>query len=270
MRIFKRQLYITEMPSQIFHLMRASANVCRIFKNPLSILSDHIKHTPPKYNAVKLRNGMKIFLSSHIEDVSTVVVVFGKKDYGEVPKDGVIVDIGANIGAFSLYAASRGTKKIYAYEPNSEAYSCFLKNIHENDLQDVIIPFRRAVSGNDDKTAKIPLASNPHSRIQNYTNGETCEGFELVKTISLKTILKENSIDHVDLLKMDCEGMEYDIVRATDNSTFSKIGEIKMEYHAGGTVDELISNLTKYGFKVTKKLTEVCSPSGIVWFSKSC
>jgi FkbM family methyltransferase len=52
-----------------------------------------------------------------------------------------------------------------------------------------------------------------------------------VECVTLKQALKENNIDHVDYLKMDCEGVEWEILETIDEETRSKIRIIGMEYH---------------------------------------
>jgi FkbM family methyltransferase len=215
-----------------------------LFKKPLSVIYHYIRLTLPRNNTITLHNGTKISLSDNPLDNITVFVIFVKEDYGKVLNESIVIDIGANIGVFSLYAAQCGAKKIYAYEPNSTAYSVLLRNIADNKLEDIIIPYRFAVSGSDDETVNIPLCSSPYNQM---VRGNTNEDYEEVSTITLETILIQNKIDFVDLLKMDCEGAEYEIIFGLKVSIFSKLMEIRMEYH-DGPVDELLSCFGKHNF----------------------
>ena len=65
-----------------------------------------------------------------------------------LPENGVFVDIGANVGWFSLIAAQRvGPRgKVYAFEPHPDVYPLLVKNIKVNGFENVIIPIRKAVS----------------------------------------------------------------------------------------------------------------------------
>ena len=72
---------------------------------------------------------MTVCLSSHPHDLITVFVIFFHKDYGTIPEQSIVLDIGAHIGALSLYAARRGASKVYAFEPNREAYDVLCRNI---------------------------------------------------------------------------------------------------------------------------------------------
>ncbi len=201
-----------------------------ILKKPLSLIYYYILRRSPKNSIIELRNGFKIHMSGHAHDVITIFVVLAKRDYGKIKKGSVVVDIGANIGVFSLYAAYCGAKKIYAYEPNKEAYEILQRNILNNGLEDTIISHRCAVFSADNQIVKIPVGSSPYNKV--LTKDDT-EQFELVNTITLKTILSDNAIDIVDLLKIDCEGAEYEIFFSSSSAILSRINEVRMEYHEG-------------------------------------
>ena len=79
-------------------------------------------------------------LSGHELDIVVAFQVFCEQVY-PVERDTVVVDIGANIGLFSLYAAFSGAARVFAFEPNQEAYRCMLDNIERNGLQRRIAPF---------------------------------------------------------------------------------------------------------------------------------
>jgi FkbM family methyltransferase len=211
----------------------------------------YIQSNSYRDKVIEVRNGFKIFLSNHEQDLITVMVVFCKKVYGSISKDCVVVDIGANVGVFSLYAAYMGAKKVYAFEPNQEAYDCLQKNVRENNLEDVIIPFKLAVAVNDNEIVKIPLASSPLNRTYSDKELKNNEELDGVSTISVEGILNQCSIHHVDLLKIDCEGAEYDILPAIQHFTLDRIDTIKMEYHQD-SVEPIVSHLGKHNFKVTK------------------
>ena len=61
------------------------------------------------------RNGIKFKTEENV-DVATIAVIFLKKDYGNIKRNSTVIDIGANIGVFSVYAGLRNCK-VYAYEP---------------------------------------------------------------------------------------------------------------------------------------------------------
>lgn len=231
-----------------------------LFKKPLFVIYYYIRRLQPNGNMIELRNGLKVFLSGHPHDVITVFVILVRQDYGKVKQDSIVIDIGANIGVFSLYAAYNGAKKVYAYEPNQQAYDLLLKNISCNNLGQVIVPCKLAVLNTNNETVKIPVESSPYNQV---ITGDARESCEEVKTTTLDDIMTKNGIDFVDLLKLDCEGAEYKIFLNIENSALSRIRTIRMEYHQG-PLNDLILCLEAHGFHITRLERD----SATLWVSK--
>src|SRR5205823_2804178 len=74
----------------------------REFRNPLRALRYYLLRKCPPDLYVETRSGLRIHLSGDEDDMSTLLVVFGRKDYGEIPKNAVVIDVGAHLGSFSL------------------------------------------------------------------------------------------------------------------------------------------------------------------------
>lgn len=76
-------------------------------------------------------------------------------------------------------------------------------------------------------------------------------------TTSLEEIIKDNNLNNIDFLKLDCEGSEYDILYGTTNSVLDKISTISIETHQGKADNEntaaLIKYLKKVGFEINFK-----------------
>jgi FkbM family methyltransferase len=165
---------------------------------------------------------------------------------------------------FSLYAASRKAGRVHAYEPNTQTYACLMRNITDNHLEQTIHPHQSAVSSSAGDTVKFPVQPSVYNAI---ITGDTATEFELVKTTSLPAILDEHHLDRVDLLKLDCEGAEYDIVFCAPDEVWARIDRIRMEYH-NGRVDELRSHLEARGYRLVAFRKDLAS-SGNLWFEKS-
>lgn len=154
-------------------------------------------------------------------------------------KDRIIIDIGANSGDTALYFASKGAT-VYGFEPVKEYYDMALKNFELNpNLSKNIKIFNYGVSY---KKGKINIdAMDSTSR---YVSEDDSYSVDI---ISIKDIM-----NHVtpDLLKMDCEGCEFEII---ENCDLSKFNEIIFEQHSrivGKDADILIDSLKKSGFKI--------------------
>ena len=174
----------------------------------------------------------KFNLRVNTSDKLNVFQVWKSKEYFDsefrIEKDDIIVDIGANIGAFSVYAAKKADKgTVFSYEPDKENYSMLLKNKFLNDA-DNIFPFNQAISAKkctiDFFVAKLNAAG--HS-IYKTDSGKKIK----VESISLKDIITTNNILKINYLKIDAEGAEYDILMNTSPEIMRKIDKIVLEYH---------------------------------------
>jgi len=217
-----------------------------LFKAPFSLLYYYIKKKSPRDKSVEFRNGLKIYLSNHPHDLITIFVVFIKRDYGLVKQDSVVIDIGANIGAFSLFAAQMGAQKIFAYEPNKEAFDILQKNIRANNVGHKIYPYNLALSDQDNVALKFPKESSPYNTAHSSQDNQN---YDLVSTTTLKNIIDTQHLSRVDFLKIDCEGCEFDVFFKTPREVFSKINKIMMEYHQGPE-RELVEHLEGQSFQV--------------------
>lgn len=245
MKIANRKLLPNELLQKGFSFLLLLPRL-RIVKHPLDLLKYYIQEKSPEF--IELRGKTKILFSSHPHDVITFFVVFLKREYGKIKADSVVIDIGANIGVFSLYAALSGAKRVYAFEPSKEAFEILCKNIKLNNLSDVIIPINKAVSNVDDFIIQFPYSSSPYNSIgscDNNTNLNYCE----IPTITINTFIERNdAIDKIDLLKLDCEGAEFDILPSLNEFVFEKIRAIRMECH--GEPNGLIELLSLRSFFV--------------------
>jgi FkbM family methyltransferase len=266
MKIFGRDLgeyrgQFKELYKYIWYLLKCVF----LFKHPLQVISAYIKQQSPPNNLVELRDGMKILLSNHPHDIITVFVIFVREDYGKVPEASTIVDVGANIGIFSLYAARCKARKVYAFEPNSESYQLIHKNIQINNLQNTVVPFQLAVYKNDGEKVAFPVSGSVYNAILEDTENQS---HEFVETVTLNHIARRTcaSDETIDLLKMDCEGAEYDALFACSDETLEKIQAIKLEYHKGA-VDMLTALFQQNGFHTTKLMREN-EQLGNLWVEK--
>jgi len=247
MKLFRRNIPPALIASKLGMFLLVAIRISVLFRNPIHLLSHYIRSSALPDKVVTLRNGKKIFLSSHESDLITVVVLFGKREYGDIPKGATVLDIGANIGVFSIYAKLNGADKVFACEPNEESFAILKKNIKENGYEDTVMALNRAVTDIDDEIVLIPKKSSPLNEIIRDHNDENTN-LSSVKTVSLESILAKYSIEFLDLLKIDCEGAEYQIVETTSADIFNKIQRLRFEYHEGP--DNLTHHLSKYGYTV--------------------
>lgn len=132
-----------------------------------------------------------------------------------------IVDIGANQGFFSLAArAFNPNATIFCYEPNDR----LAEVLHHNCSLSRANVYFEAV-GSTRGTCRLKLSSE-----SNQTTTELLsEGFEGVPQVSLHDVVSRAG-GEISLLKLDCEGAEWDIM---ESNAMSFVNAISMEYHLG-------------------------------------
>jgi FkbM family methyltransferase len=170
---------------------------------------------------------MKIKLYGAKKNGDAYVDVFLKKEYQYLPvKDRTVIDIGANVGDSAIYFALRGADKVIALEPLPTLYKIAKKNIEINNLSDKITLLLAGCSANTDCLV-LPNESDISSYPYQFSTGNR------VPLVTLENILKENNVPTGAILKMDCEGYEYDIILRAPCDTLRRFSYIQIEYHSG-------------------------------------
>jgi FkbM family methyltransferase len=231
MKLFGRPLVsYTRNFKNLPELARATMECFRLVKNPVRFMWHYVTKTSPASRMVRFRDGLTIHLPGDPEDIVTIFLVFMRHDYGYVPKGSTVVDIGANIGVFSLYAAHQGAARVIACEPGYDTCELLRHNIHSNGLETTITVVKEAVTDVPGKEVRFPLAANANSRIaQDLSQGPT----EVVRTTSLNELVERYHLQDIALLKMDCEGAEYPILLTTPKLNLKPVRALRMEYHEG-------------------------------------
>jgi len=181
-----------------------------------------------------------IHIHSHSQDESiTVREVFDELVYKpswfelEPKKTKKIVDVGALIGSFSLWAHEKFPNAlIYAYEPDPDSFEYLLKNIKAAKAGKKIFAKNFAVWRTNSllKLHRFENTFGSNSIVfkDRPFVGEYLESIN-VKSISIKKIISE--LGTIDFLKLDCEGAEYNILYSLEKNDFKKIRNLVLEYH---------------------------------------
>jgi FkbM family methyltransferase len=181
-----------------------------------------------------------------------------------MPPSPVIIDVGANAGYFTFYCASRFPEaRIVAFEPMPANFRLLDANRRLNPAKSIDC-VRMAVMGSP---GMVGMSYDPGD---SYTTGATVlkgslGGGDVVQVpgVSLPEVFERWRLGRCDLIKMDCEGAEYDILYNTPRSCLAKIGQIALEVHKGPepgqSIDALSSYLLKQGFNTRQR------PVGMLW-----
>lgn len=138
----------------------------------------------------------------------------------------VVIDIGGNIGMVLIYLAKKYTfLKIYAFEPVIQNYQNFFKNIELNNIDKNIIKVFNFVITKDgrDVTTNSPSFNSGASNIYNYYGGDIANIVPNIKSITFDDIFTNSNISKCKLLKIDCEGAEYEILYNANIENLKKL-----------------------------------------------
>lgn len=219
-------------------------------------------------NAVGLRQktivrmGLKVRVRRQTCDEAFVQNVIVNSEYTipgfQIHEHDTVIDVGANIGTFSLVAARAARRgRVFAFEPNPDNYGLLLGNIRRNRMRN-IVPTPAAVGGVSGQ-AKLYCSSQGgfHSLLEDRI--EDAQRYEVVASVSLKEIFDAHEIERCDFLKLDCEGAEYEILYGLPDAYFSRIRRIAMEYHGAvdrttrqAQADALVAHLAGRGFDIVE------------------
>lgn len=230
---------------------------------------------PRPLRSYSLRGGSTVRLQSPVNTM-TLGEIFLRRDYGTLKDNSIVVDVGAHIGLFALYAATTARNtRVYAYEPMPANMNLLKENITHNRLQDRIIPRQAALAGARGPrrfyTHPTDVQHTLHQSLQ-HEAGSVIE----IDCLSLADVFTEHGLTHCDLLKMDCEGAEYEALYNTPADYLQRIKAIRMEYHRGvgdnarerSTPEALADFLRQHGFRITR-FEDTDSWLGLMWADRT-
>ncbi len=252
----------------------------RVLKNNSCVFEKNFSypHFNPSNPLVELGNKLQNFDLSGVS-LGVLSEVFIDNNYDEglvkVSEGDVVVDIGFNVGLFSVKSFLEGAKKIYAVEPNEENISKF-KSINKNKVIDNLHISNIAISDHDgtdsflidedyDNSGRSMLEKTLHSGRTSFNS----HSYKTVKTQKFQTFLEENNIDKIDLLKIDCEGGELFILHEDNRKIFEdKVDKVVGEIHFSLDTEQgsyMKNFLEETGFEFS--IDAGPDPAGLITFS---
>ena len=219
--------------------------------------------------------------------------------HGIVLEEGdTVLDIGANIGLFSLFIKSRCPgARIYAFEPAPPAFDVLRANcaahapgarVFNAGVSDKAGTATLTVYGKasvfsgfhaeerDDRAALQAVVSNMLKR--EAAPGETLDEYadeliadRLARTeyacpvISVSDFMRENGIERIGLLKIDAEKSEAAILAGIREEDWARIDQLVIEIHdrAGGAAERVLEQLRARGFRCTLEEVPLLQRSGL-------
>lgn len=175
--------------------------------------------------------------------------------------DMTFVDIGANQGVFTLFAAKRLVAgRVIAFEPQAKNYNVLNTNLDANGLTNVLA--LKLALGSEKDTVALYSPVRPGGALPNegmYSlYGETSPGAplpEIVEVDRLDAVLDEHGIGKVDLVKIDVEGSEFPVLLGASTLLSAwkpclilEINRSALE-RAGYGIEDLKDYLGSFGYK---------------------
>jgi len=172
-----------------------------------------------------------------------------------------VIDVGANLGMFSIMCAALGAPQVLACEPVPPTCELLVAHVARAQLRDRITCVRAAITGKH--SGALMMGMHADSGKNSFYDVGTHS--QLVSTLTLADVITMCTQDQI-LLKMDCEGAEYDILLDSAPSVFDRIDRIMLETHGDlhpthKGLQILHDKMTALGF--TQKSYQ---PYGIWWY----
>ena len=159
-------------------------------------------------------------LSDHIES-QVFWQGFQEADEGVIlllkrflPPDGVFIDVGANIGTFTLVAARRAVRgQVHAFEPSAHHFARLAHNVALNDFKNVVLNRKGLYDQPGEAVLFLPSQtgemnnSGAASLYASHTE-EAKQVSEAVSLVRLDDYVRDRNIQRVDIIKFDIEGAE--------------------------------------------------------------
>lgn len=217
-----------------------------------------VKFLPGLYKApirLTLREGGTFSISDFMS-LYIYTEIFVDKSY-DYPNLGMgnptILDIGANTGLFTLrmkelYPAAT----VYCYEPFLSNYKELSQNIRLSELKDVKI-INKGVGGSS-RSEKLFINKSNLGGHSLFAKEARSEEFVKIEILGFPDLLKNLPQNRINLVKMDCEGAEYEIIKSIDVLSASKIEIIIFEStESVYNLNELLEHLKSLGFSIEFK-----------------
>lgn len=162
----------------------------------------------------------------------------------------VIIDIGANTGLFSLRMKQLYPESsLYSYEPFLKNFEQLERNINLSNLRNIDI-FQKGVGGRT-RTEKLFLNKNNLGGHSLFEMEARSSEFVEIEIIGIANLLSNLGLDRIHLIKMDCEGAEYEIIKGIDAQLASKIEIILFEStESVYSLNKLTDHLKALGFEI--------------------
>jgi FkbM family methyltransferase len=261
---------------RIRHAAHRAAQTVRVFDNPWSVLARTTVGNAA-WGTADVRfevQGMTVVAPARRGAIFPVYEVFAEDTYrmallteGLPPRPHVL-DIGAHVGSFSVaMAIARPEAEIWAFEASPATAAYLRATVAASTLQDrvhvqaeALAVERGSVTLNDAGVAS-PLSSTTKQAV-----GQPV----MVPAVTIGDAFATAG-GTVDLVKIDAEGVEYDLLLRSDPALWSGVSRIVLEYHEvqDRSPEQIVARLGQLGLVVVAREVMEGNPrEGLIWFAR--
>lgn len=236
------------------------SHLCSQIGNILNLLPSKITDSRfNKYQTAKSNN----FDSILMMDFGSITRMRSRTFYTKEPEtiewinsfhpNSTFLDIGTNVGCYSIYAAKKN-HKVISVEPDPSNFAVFLRNIYLNSLQLNIIPILAALSGSRSlinfNLNSLSFGGALHSASDSSVSHYNFMCF----TTTVDDLIYEGGY-RPNYLKIDVDGLESVILSNSKKLLNSKnLKSVLVELEKGSDEEvDVISQLSEAGFKLASK-----------------
>lgn len=222
---------------------------------------------PVAYNFRINGRRQTVFLRTYAGDISIFYELFLYKAY-RLPDTffsnaTCIIDAGAHIGLASLYFLSQSPQaKIISIEPDAENYSILQENLESMIQSGKVMPLYAALDNKEGILTITRSQFSYNSKVGNDPAGDK------VNAVSLNSLIASNSIETIDILKIDVEGFEQRIF-SENIEWVDHVMNIILETHSSEDNNICAKVLLDKGFQIKKLNTVIGEAGNIYWASRA-
>lgn len=257
--------------------------------------------TPVEPTMLELPNRMQVMQFNRVETDHFYHDIFETRVYArngiDIPDDAVVLDIGANIGLFSLFVCEQASNaRIYAFEPAPPVFGALSANLAAQG--DRVTLFNAGVSS---QSGVQRLTFYPYSTGMSSFHADVAQEREVLRAImdnqlssgqagmrevmqsvdeildlrfqeqpfdcpmrTVSEVVREHGLDRVDLMKIDVQKAERDVLDGIDAQHWPLIRQLVVEVHdLEGRVAEVRLLLENHGYEVTVEQDDLYESSNI-------
>lgn len=152
--------------------------------------------------------------------------------YVAVKENDIVFDIGANVGAFTYSILNKNPKKVVCLEPSNTLIKTLRKNVTRTNVDVNVLNVAVGEStGTGTITDQVVIYKNDGNKFD---------------VMSFRDVISKFDIEHIDFMKIDCEGGEYSVFTA-ENKDFilNNVSHIAGEFHIWG-FNNVIENFISF------------------------